>query len=183
MGDGADLAYIIVGGGHARVVTDTLREVGGRIEGYTNPSPITSLQGGIEYLGDDDMLSRYSPSDIWLVLGIGSTQSVAKRTHLFVEKRQQGFVFRILAHPSSIVARDVSMGEGVQVMAGAVVQPGTTLGANAIVNTNASVGHDCNVGAHVHIVPGAAVSRDVVLDTGAHVGTGASIIQSIRFGA
>ena len=46
-------------------------------------------------------------------------------------------------------------------MAGVVIQSGSVIGDNVIVNTNASVDHDCRIGQHVHLAPGVVVCGNV----------------------
>ena len=94
-----------------------------------------------------------------------------------------GFTFISFNHPSAVLAADTSIGEGAQIMAGAVLQPGVSLGINCIVNTRASLDHDCRIGDHVHIAPGAVLSGGVTIGDGCHIGTGAIVIQNIRIGA
>ena len=68
-------------------------------------------------------------------------------------------------------------------MAGAVVQSGSAIGDNVIVNTNVSVDHDCKIGQHVHLAPGVVLCGNVCVEELGHIGTGAKILQSIRVGA
>ena len=68
-------------------------------------------------------------------------------------------------------------------MAGAILQSGSVIGDNVIVNTNASVDHDCRIGQHVHLAPGVVVCGNVCVEELGHVGAGAKILQSVRVGA
>jgi UDP-perosamine 4-acetyltransferase len=173
---------ILGGGGHARVVAELLRKIGAKIEGYTDPSSASSLGYDIDYLGGDDVLKDYSQSEVRLVLGVGSSRSNQARARLFGEMKEEGFTFSSIVHPSAVFASDVSMDEGVQLMAGSVVQSRTSLARNAIVNTNAAVDHDCRIGPNVHVAPGSTISGGVVLEEAVHVGAGASIIQGVCVG-
>jgi len=174
---------ILGGGGHARVVAHTLRELDKAIVGFTDPSDNASLGKNIQHLGGDEVLEDYSPTEVALSVGVGSSRDTARHARLFNEQRSNNFEFPALIHPNAFVVPDVSVGAGVQVMAGAVVQPGTTLAENVIVNTNASIDHDCEIASHVHVAPGATISGNVSLDQRVHVGTGASIIQGVHVGA
>lgn len=81
--------------------------------------------------------------------------------------------FPILQHPFSWVAPDVVIGEGTVIMAGAVVQPGVTIGKHCIINTCASLDHDSIIGDFVHIAPGARLCGNVTVGEGTLVGAGA----------
>jgi len=173
---------ILGGGGHARVLASTIRQLGRQILGYTDPSSNASLAGDVKYLGVDETLQEYASDEVVLAVGLGSTRDTTHRGRLFDETHSEEFDFPPVIHPQAFVADEAVLAEGAQVMAGAVVQPGTRIRENVIVNTNASVDHDCDIRRDVHVAPGATISGDVILEEGVHVGTGASIVQEIRVG-
>ena len=171
-------------GGHAKVLAALVKATGGSILGIVDPA----LEAGSEYiglpvLGDDEHLSDYSSSQYLLVNGIGSLPDKPLRWKLAQRMRQQGFSFATLVHPTAIVGEDVHMDGGVQVMAGAIVQPGTQLGRDCIVNTGAIIDHDCQIGDNCHLAPGITLSGEVNIGPGTHIGTGASVINGISIGA
>jgi UDP-perosamine 4-acetyltransferase len=133
-------------------------------------------------LGDDQQLSSLSRSTL-LVMGIGGARLPTRRQELFDRAKFLGFSFLTVVHPSAIIAADVAVGEGAQVMAGAVVQTGTRLGANVIVNSRATIDHDSRIGDHAHIAPGAALAGGVVVGTGSLIGTGASAVPGVKIGS
>ena len=176
---------ILGGGGHARVVIDALRCAGHTIAGVIDPKPevAQTLPKGIAWLGKD--LSQAKPGEVQLAIGVGSLDVGARnpRPRLFQEAKAGGFQILSFKHPSAVVADDVVLGEGAQIMAGAILQPGLRTGLNCIVNTGARLDHDCRIGDHVHVAPGVVVSGTVEIGDGAHLGTGAIVIQNIKIGA
>jgi perosamine synthetase len=68
-------------------------------------------------------------------------------------------------------------------MAGAVVNSGSRIGANAIVNTGATVDHDCVLADGAHVSPGANLAGGVVVGGNTHIGIRSSVIQGIQIGA
>ena len=175
---------VIGGGGHARVVMETLLRNHVSIIGICDPALAPSSTGpfGVPILGDDTALDSHGPSKIELVNGVGSTQSTRSRRQVFDTLGHRGYRFATVVHPSVIMADDVVLEEGAQVMAGAVVQTGVVIGRNAIVNTGARIDHDCRVGDHVHVAPGATLSGGVCIGAGTHIGAAAVIIQSVTVG-
>jgi UDP-perosamine 4-acetyltransferase len=175
---------ILGGGGHARVVIDALRCAGHVIAGVIDPKAdvAQSLPKGVTWLGKD--LSQVKAGEVEVAIGIGSLEASAQnaRVRLFGEAKAGGFEVITVKHPSAIVANDVALGEGSQIMAGAILQTGVRTGINCIVNTGASIDHDCRIGDHVHIAPRAVLSGTVDVGTGCHLGTGAVVIQNIRIG-
>ena len=173
---------IIGGGGHAWVVADLLEQTDRTVLGFTDLSASAPLETAVNHLGGDDAIEQYDVKDVALAMGIGSTHDASLRARLFRTFRDYGFDFPALLHPSRTVAQTVHYGEGVQIMAGAVVQPKTTIGDNVIINSNASVDHNCHIEAHAHISPGATLSGHVTIETGAHIGAGATVIQGVCIG-
>jgi sugar O-acyltransferase (sialic acid O-acetyltransferase NeuD family) len=179
-----NLPIIVVGGsGHAKVLVSTLLLEHREILGFVDPDLSLPPILGVRRLGDDNEVFRHPPDRIRLVNGVGSVRSTDLRKSVYARFREKQYVFEAVIHPSASMAPDVHAGNGLQVMAGAVVQAGVRLGENVILNTGAVVDHDCVIGDHAHVAPGAVLSGDVHLGQGVHVGTGATLIQGIHVGA
>lgn len=179
------IPVIVLGsGGHAKVLIDILRTQSYEIVGVTVPK--ASLAGetfqGVKIIGNDEMILKYPTEDIRLVNGLGSIEKTDKRKELYLHFKRKGYSFVNVIHSSAVIADGVKLGEGVQVMAGAIIQTGSEIYSNCIVNTKASIDHDCHIGAHVHLAPGVTLSGDVKVDEGVHIGTGAIVIQGILIG-
>ncbi|MEI7818263.1 MAG: acetyltransferase [Desulfuromonadales bacterium] len=180
-----NMPVIILGaGGHAKVLIDSLLTASAVIVGIVDPDP--ALIGvkilSVPVLGGDDVVNEFPNAEILLVNALGSIGLPIKRKQLFDKFRGIGYKFVKVVHPSAIVASDVVLGAGAQVMAGAVIQTGSRIGINSIINTRASVDHDCIIGDHVHISPGVTISGGVTVGACSHIGTGASVIQGISIG-
>lgn len=175
---------VVGGGGHAHVVIDALIRGGVAVIGICDPALSKGTLGplGVLVLGDDSALSGYSPSNVDLVNGVGSTASTDARRHVFETFGGRGYRFVSVVHPSAVIAHDVKIEEGSQLMAGVIVQTGTAIGRNTIVNTGSCIDHDCRLGDHVHVAPGVTLSGGVVVGSNTHIGIGASIIQSVIIG-
>ena len=85
-------------------------------------------------------------------------------------------------HPSAVISRRATIGDGTVVMAGVTINPDVKIGKHCIINTSASVDHDCVLEDYVHISPKATLSGDVFVGEGTHIGSGASAIQGVRIG-
>lgn len=173
---------IIGGGGHARVLIDALLLQSFEIIGFTDPNQqmVTRKIQNIPYLGDDNKIDQYSPAKIQLVNGIGSIGTTKLRKQVYENFKDKGYSFASVWHPSAIISTDVKMDEGVQIMAGAIIQAGCHIGRNTLINTKASVDHECLIAAHVHIAPGAVLSGGVEIEESVHIGTGAILIQRVH---
>lgn len=180
------LPVIVLGaGGHAKVLIDTLLASSAVIAGIVDPDH--TLAGttilGVPVLGGDNVVNDSPLSEVQLVNGLGSVGLPVKRQQLFERFKGLGYNFATVVHPSAVLASDVELGEGTQVMAGAVIQPGCRIGINSIINTRTSVDHDCIISDHVHIAPGVTMSGGVKVGKMTHIGTGATMIQGISIGS
>lgn len=172
-------------GGHAKVVLDMLLLSNLTIIGVICPQLATkkvSLWRGLKVLGGDEALKKFHPEQVYLVNGVGMMPSARTHFELFVNARTAGFSFLNLIHPSALVSRSVQIGQGVQIMAGAVIQADTILADNIIINTRAVVEHDCEIMSHSHVATGAVLCGQVQLAERVFVGAGATIIQGVNVG-
>jgi len=176
---------IVIGaGGHARVLISSLKAMQRELIGITeaDANKLGVSISGIPIIGNDETILPYKPDSIKLVNGIGSVSSTQKRKDIYDKFKKDGYSFASVIHPIAAVMDDVLLGEGVQIMVGAIVQTGCAIGDNVIINTGAIIDHDCIIGNHTHVAPGAVLSGGVQIGEMAHIGTSATIIQGIKIG-
>lgn len=177
-------ALILGSGGHAAVVLAALQATTAAIAGLLDSDPLRhgAKVLGIDVLGGDEFAESGNPSEFVLVNGIGGVSNTDQRRGVFEKFTALGFQFPAIVHPSAIGANVAQLGNGVQVMAGAVLQPHTRIGDNSVVNTGALVDHDCTLGDHVHIAPGVTLSGGVSVGSRTMIGAGATVIQNVVVG-
>lgn len=175
---------VIGGGGHAKVLIDAMMGQSFKIIGITDRDK--GRWGckimDIPVIGGDDVVLDYSPDAVLLVNGLGSAGITVPRRQIYDHFKNSGYSFASVIHPSAVTGAGVELAEGVQVMAGAIIQTGSRIGDNTIINTKASVDHDCVIGKHVHLAPGVTLSGGVCICDGVHLGTGATVIQGAKIG-
>lgn len=167
--------------GHAKVVIDILEKQ----ELYTvkylidsNPSLKGKDLYGYKIIGDESEIS--SDDKIPVLVAIGDNQVRAKVTNWL---EANNFILANAAiHPSSQLARGVSIGTGSVAMAGSVVNSDTIIGKNTIINTGATIDHDCIIGETVHVAPGSVVCGGVSVGDLTLIGAGAVIHPNITIG-
>ncbi len=182
-GDSGVPPLVVVGaGGHARVVIDAIEKQGSyRVAGVLDDAPGNAgrtvmgyaVLGGREVAGTAAVPAR-------AVVAIGSP---AGRSAWLAHLAALGYELPVVVHPHAQVGRDVELGAGTVLLAGAIVNSGARLGQGVIVNTSASVDHDCRLGDVVHIAPGARLAGNVSVGERSHVGIGACVIQGVQIGA
>lgn len=171
-------------GGHAKVLISVMQRLNLPVLGLVDPQMIVGGDYcGIKVLGADDVVLDHDPQAIELVNGVGSLPNDgAIRERLFERFAEQGYHFKTLIDPSAVVVDSGGLAAGVQVMAGAVVQIGTQIAYNCIVNSGAVIEHDCQLARHVHVAPGATLCGGVVVAEHSHIGAGAVVIQNQQIG-
>lgn len=172
-------------GGHAAVLAELLLSQGRQLIAMVSPEPASEnspLARIPRLMSDESLLSAYSSEQVDLVNGLGSLPSTALRWKLFEYFFNHGYHFATVISPHAILSNYAKLAEGVQLMAGAIVQTNASVGVNSIINTGAIVEHDCVIGAHNHIAPGATLSGAVNTGRRVHIGTGANVIQGIYIG-
>jgi len=173
-------------GGHARVVIEILRAMGGfEIVGLLDSN--AALHGSkildVPVLGGDELLGRLRGQGVNRVfLGLGAMENANARRALFERAREMGFEVAAAIHPRSTVSATAAIGHGPTIMPGAIINAAARLGDNVIINTGAIVEHDCVVESHAHIATGARLAGSVHVGEGAMVGVGAAVRQCLRIG-
>jgi UDP-perosamine 4-acetyltransferase len=177
---------ILGGGGHARVLIDSLRG-----SGFTESCAIldsdSSLWGkdllGVSILGDDNLLPQFVLGGAsCFVVGLGSSGNNRPRQRLFELGLSHNLKPLIVIHPAAVCSPWATIGSGSQLLPASIVNAGATVGENAIVNSGAIVEHDCWLGDHAHVATGATLASTVRVGTGAHIGAGATVRQGLNIG-
>ena len=177
---------ILLGGGEqASVIAEILLSEGRNLVAVVSPQLISSaspLAGIRRLVSDDELLKNYSLDDIQLVNGIGAIPGQDLRWELFDYYSNHGYRFASVISPYAILSKHLALEEGVQIMAGAIIQTNATIGKNCLINTGVIVEHDCKIGHHNHLAPGVTLNGSVTTADRVHIGTGANIIQGIKIG-
>lgn len=182
-----DLPLILLGaGGHAKVLLSIARSLDRSILGVCDPQLFSSgvkHWRGLDVLGGDEALLQFDRRNVLVVNCIGQTVGSAARRKVYERVAAAGYRFATLVHPAAWVDSSVVLGEGVQVMAGSIIQADSVIGENSIINTRSAVDHDCVVGAHSHVAPGATLCGCVSVGDRCFIASGATVIQGIVIGS
>lgn len=178
--------FVLGAGGHAKVVIDALRKMGMSIDGviareYSDQT--TQSCAGVPLVGNDSFLTQLDSQEVLLANGIGhlpNQKNIRKR--MFNIGKSLGFRFITVVHPSAIIADSVSLGEGCQVLAGAIIQADANIADNVIINTRATIEHDVQVSNHVTVSPGAILCGGAKLAECCYIGAGAIVLQTFSVG-
>jgi len=87
-----------------------------------------------------------------------------------------------LIHPSAIIDGTSKIGEGVQIMAGSVIQARVKIGDQCIVNTKASIDHEVDIEDGCEIGPGATLCGNIKLHKNVWICAGTTILPHLLIG-
>lgn len=137
---------------------------------------------GVPVLGTQDNLenvtNRHTATTLCVAIGANPARQRISR-----EVTESGHAITEAVSRFAMLSTSATCGEGVQLLAGSVVNAATRIGAGTIVNTNASIDHDCDVGEFVHVAPGATIGGGVTIGDLAFVGIGATVLPGVIVGA
>lgn len=181
---------LIGGGGHARVLVDTLRCSAPRLSVAvldSEPSRVGQMVLDTRIIGDDAILPALKERGTkYFAVAMGGARGAVDnrpRALLFERIVELGLEPLTIVHPSAVVSKWAEIGAGCQLLPGSIVNAGARLGRNVIVNSGAVVEHDCSLADHTHVATGARLASTISIGARAHIGAGAVVRQLITIGA
>ena len=136
---------------------------------------VNSVLGGsqISFYNDEDFNLQQGP---W-VIAIGNNKS-RKR----IAEEVLGEIEYVTVISDSAIISNYDIGEGSQILHGAVIQIDTKIGKHCIVNTAASIDHDCILEDFSFIGPNATLCGGVKIEECTFIGAGAVILPYVKIG-
>lgn len=153
--------YHIVG------LIDDARPIGDSVLGY-------EVLGGLSYLSDKPELHKG-------VIALGDNWA-RYNSYMTITSLYPNLKFIKAIHPTAVIGKEVSIGEGTAVMANAVINSQTSIGRHCIINTKSSVDHDGNIGDFATVAPGATLAGTVKVGEHSVVSLGANVKHNTTIG-
>ena len=178
-------SVVVIGaGGHGRMVATALLAAGFHVRGFVDPA--LDLAGGfvsdLPVLGGDDLLDSLGREKCEFAIGVGRTSRNDPRRPLYEKAVLAGLRPCTVVHPSVQCSQDAVLEAGCQVLIGAQVNSGASLGRNVVVNTGAIIEHDVCLGDHAFVASGAILTGGVRVGRSSFIGAGAIVRQGIVIG-
>lgn len=181
------IGAILWGGtGQSRVVRPILEA-----QGISVLAVVDDTEGLVPSFTDIPLLVGKAQFEPWLTqqkdarlgfcVSIGNPHA-AGRIRIAAYLKQLGLKPCNAIHPTAIIEPGVVLGEGVQIMAGAVIGVNVKIGNYCIINTKASVDHDTVLEDGVEIAPGATLCGQILVKAHTWVGAGATVLPRIEIG-
>ena len=182
---------VIWGGrGHAKVLRDTISLAGSCVVAIIDNyfgllSPFSDLEIFYGEMGLHDFListnheQREKPFGAVVAIGGVNGQD---RADCYELMKKMGLQIETVVHPKAVVAASARLGNGAQILGGAIVGSAAAVGDFCIVNSGAIVDHDCLLGRGVHIAPGAVVTGEIEIGDYSFVGANSTILPGLKLG-
>lgn len=176
---------IIGGGGHAKMCIDIINKIKDfNIVGIIDhESKVGQSVLDVSIIGTDQDLKRLFKEGVKsAVVGFGALNNPKSRSEKYLQLKKIGYDIPNLIHPSAIIENSVSMGEGNQVMSGAIIGSGANIADNCIINSGSIISHDSVLKDNVHITPGGTLAGSVHIGENTIIGMNANIFIGVKIG-
>lgn len=176
---------IVGGGGHAKMCIDLLKQrkeydILGILDDKLEVGVATL---GVKVIGDTSSYNKLVTLGVkYAVNGVGAIDNPKLRGKIHTDLKNAGFFLPNLVHPSSNVEPSVSMGDGNQIMMGAIVGSDVQIGHGCIINSGAIISHDSVLRDHCHVAPGAVLAGHIDVGENSVIGMGATVYLGLTIG-
>ncbi|MAZ66490.1 MAG: transferase [Kangiellaceae bacterium] len=176
---------IIGSSGHAGAAIDVIEKEGrycitGLIDRFREPNEVVH---GYPILGSEDNLPELCNSlalyGVFVAIGDNLVRS---RVVEYIKNSCPSLPFITAVHPSSSLAKNVTVGDGTIVMSGVSVNAGCTIGESCILNTGASLDHDSTMKDFSSIAPGVVTGGNCVIGQASAICIGATLVHNVHIG-
>lgn len=177
---------IIGASGHGGAILDCIEKEGkynivGFIDSFKKKE---TTYNGVKILGSEYdlpyLMDKYNLFGGIVAIGDNWNRQQLVRN---INKFSPTFKFITTIHPSVIIGRNVSIGNGVAIMAGVIVNANSSITDHCILNTYSSMDHDGLMQEYSSLAPRVCVGGNLVLGAFSSIGLGSSVIENINIGA
>ncbi len=124
----------------------------------------------------ESIRQTHPPHDFSVAMAIGYNNLPA-RLAAWENLRGAGYSTPKLIHPRAYVGREVTMGEGVMVMAGAIVDVRAKVGDIAVLWPGACVNHDATIGHNSFLSPNTTICGHASIGASCFIGAGTAVVD------
>ncbi|MFW6275179.1 MAG: NeuD/PglB/VioB family sugar acetyltransferase [bacterium] len=172
---------LIGAGGHCKSCIDVI-EMQDKFEIYgiiDIKSKVGQKVLGYEIIGTDDNLPDIRRNIDHFLITLGQLETPDIRISIFKKLKKLNAKLPVIISPLAHFSKHASADEGTIIMHHAVVNAGSVIGKNCIINTKALVEHDAIISNNCHIATGAIINGSVKVGENSFIGSGAVTKQNI----
>lgn len=166
--------------GHAYVVFETFFSQGQIVSAYAESEEKEKNPYALKWLGNEadrtvlEKLRRYS-----YFVSVGNN-TLRSRLSAYLVPELGNPVNAI--HKTSVISRSVSVGHGMLIAPGVIINAQVKIGNGVICNTGSIIEHECTLADFVHVAPGATLCGNVSIGKGAFIGANSVIKEGVKIG-
>ena len=173
---------LVGGGGHCKSVIDVAESAGYNILGILDmPEEVGKSVLNYKVIGTDEEIPEYVDKAEFIIT-VGFIKNPAIRIRIYNRIIEAGGKLATTIASTAHVSRYAALGEGTVVMHQAVVNAGTNIGVNCIINTFCNIEHDAVIGDQCHISTGAMVNGDCKVGERTFIGSQSVLVNGIVVG-
>lgn len=152
----------------AALASDCDYEVAGFVDDFNQGPNVVGTSQSIR--------QSHPPHSHSVAIAIGY-KNLPARLAAWLALREVGYVTPPLIHPRAYIARDVRIGEGVMVMAGAIVDVRANIHDIAVLWPSVCVNHDATIGRNTFLSPNTTICGHADIGGSSFIGAGTAIVD------
>ena len=130
-----------------------------------------------EYVDENSLDIKFLDVDNYnLLVAVGESKA---RKQIIENKLPPSTNYLTFIHPTSIIGKNVTIGEGSYIGPYCIITDNIILGKHALLNRGIHIGHDTNIGDYFSAMPGAIISGNCNIGECVYLGTNSSIREKI----
>jgi len=172
---------LIGGGGHCKSVIDVIEQEGQfEIVGIVDkPELLGSKVLGYQIIGNDSNLNNLAKKYQYALVTVGQIKSPLLRIKLFELAVKSGFILPTVVSPRAYLSKHAMVDKGSIIMHDALINANAKVGENCIINSKALIEHDVIIESHCHISTGAIINGASVVESNTFFGSNSLTKESI----
>jgi sugar O-acyltransferase (sialic acid O-acetyltransferase NeuD family) len=172
---------LIGGGGHCLSCIDVLLlenkfEIAGILD--TSDKVGSSLMN-IRIIGTDDDIPELVSRCRYFLITIGQIKNSEKRVSIFETVKRHGGNLPVVISPRAYVSPSAIINEGTIIMHNSLVNAKAVIGKGCIINTGALIEHEVTIGDFCHISTHAVVNGQVNIGRNSFIGSNSVIANNV----
>jgi len=164
---------LIGGGGHCKSCIDVIEQSGHyKIAGIIDKQEnIKKTVLGYAVIGTDEHIERFATQGYYFLITVGQIKTPLVRQKLFNELIRCHASMVTIISPRAYVSKHAVIDEGTIIMHDALINADARIGKNCIINSKALIEHDVLIGDHCHISTSAIINGGTEVKNGSFVGS------------
>ena len=144
-------------------------------EVHTENEPnITQLTAFVDYQSQD-----YAHLEFFVCLGYTQLEKRLEITHWLIENERKLASF---VHPTVALSSSATLGQGVIIYPGSIIDHNVNIGNGAILNNGVIVSHDSSIGAGSFLAPGVTICGNANIGERSFLGANTTVSNNVHVG-